>query len=144
MPRNYWKEVRRAVRITDEMLFQNAEQARELWLSGLREAEEDPRPACSLRFEKRMDRLLWPKPGRALLKTRAEALQRIAAVLAVVLMASYSLVSTLTEIRKANEKKEPETEPGWVEYENELRDGEAPCFRAVESEGRESLCCAPR
>ena len=132
------------MQITDEMLLQNAEAARGLWFSTLPEADTAPKPECSLRFEKRMDRLLWPNPRGTILRFRAEALQRIAAVLAVVCMAACSLVSTLTEIRKANEKKETEDEPAWVEYENELRYGGAPQRWAAVPEGRESVCCMPR
>lgn len=83
------------MKITDEMLRQNAEQARELWLDTLPQKNEIPDCPTSSRFQENMDRLLQKSRRVEKRKTFFRALGRVAAVLLLVSAVSFTGLMTV-------------------------------------------------
>ena len=86
------------MKITDEMLYRHAAEARDIWLGLFPDDADIPAHAFSAEFNKEMDRLA------ALSYTRRKPagwIQRIAAILAVVVIGTSSLVAVNAEAREA-------------------------------------------
>ena len=80
--------------ITDEMLFEHAADARNIWLNTLPRDDEIPEFRCSHRFERKMQKLLkeqrrTPKVNRLLRYMR----QTVAAILAVAIISFCGLMT---------------------------------------------------
>lgn len=92
--------------ITDEMLYQNAEHARELWLATFPGKDDIPEYVCSENFELQMSEMLHQqhssKTGRSLRDSaksglRHRGLRQVAAILlAVLLIGSVVIISSPT------------------------------------------------
>lgn len=88
------------MRITDEMLFEHAAEARDIWLSTLPADEDVPEIQTSKRFEKKMQKLIkgqrhTPRTNRVLRYMK----QTVAAVLAVAIL-SFSGLMTVEAYRE--------------------------------------------
>lgn len=93
--------------ITDEMLYQNAEHARELWLTTFPGKDEIPEYVCSENFEQQMSILLQQQSNKPATKRflrnnftkgqRHRGLRQVAAILlAVLLIGSVIIISSPT------------------------------------------------
>ena len=126
------------MKITDEMLFEHAAEARDIWLSTLPDDEDIPDIPTSKKFEKKMQKLIkeqrrTPKTNKILRYMK----QTVAAVLAVAILSFGGLMTVeayrekvveivvhvfheLTDYRFASEKSEvgevvlPEISFGYV------------------------------
>ena len=83
------------MKITDEMLRQNAEQARELWLDTLPQKDEISEYSVSSQFQENMDRLLQKSRRVEKRKTFFRTLGRVAAVLLLVSAVSFTGLMTV-------------------------------------------------
>lgn len=82
------------MKITDEMLFEHAAEARDIWLGSLPSNDEIPDIQCSKRFERKMQKLIkeqhrTPRVNKILRYMK----QTIAAVLAVVVISFGGLMT---------------------------------------------------
>ncbi len=88
------------MQITDEMLYQHASQAREIWLNTLPQKDEIPAIACSNRFQWKMNRLLRqqrrsPRTSRVL-----HNMKRIAAAFLIVATITFAGLMTVEAVRQ--------------------------------------------
>ena len=86
------------MKITDEMLYRHAAEARDIWLDTLPDDSEIPEHEFSDEFNKEMDRLVALSQKR---KKPPRRFQRIAAMFAVVLIGVSSFVAVNAEARVA-------------------------------------------
>lgn len=88
------------MQITDELLYQHASQARDLWLDTLPQQDEIPAFTCSNRFQRRMNRLLRqqrrsPKGNRIL-----HDMKRIIAAFLIVVTITFAGLMTVEAVRQ--------------------------------------------
>ena len=86
------------MKITDEMLYHHAAEARDIWLDTLPDDSDIPEHEFSDEFNKEMDRLVALSKKQ---KKPARRFQRIAAMFAVVLIGVSSFVAVNAEARAA-------------------------------------------
>lgn len=90
------------MKISDEMLRQNAAQARELWLDTLPQKEELPACSVSSEFQENMDRLLRKARRLEKRKTFFRSLGRAAAALLLVSTVSLTVLMTVNAAFREN------------------------------------------
>ena len=90
------------MKISDEMLRQNAAQARELWLDTLLQKEELPACSVSSEFQENMDRLLRKARRLEKRKTFFRSLGRAAAALLLVSTVSLTVLMTVNAAFREN------------------------------------------
>ena len=86
------------MKITDEMLYRHAAEARDIWLDTLPDDNEIPEHQFSDEFNKEMDRLITLSHKR---KQPSRRLQRIAAMFAVIIIGASSFIGVNAEARAA-------------------------------------------
>ena len=86
------------MKITDEMLYRHAAEARDIWLDTLPDDNEIPEHQFSDEFNKEMDRLITLSHKR---KQPSKRLQRIAAMFAVIIIGASSFIGVNAEARAA-------------------------------------------
>ena len=84
------------MKITDEMLYRHAAEARDIWLDTLPDDNEIPEHQFSDKFNKEMDRLITLSHKR---KQPSRRLQRIAAMFAVIIIGASSFIGVNAEAR---------------------------------------------
>lgn len=90
------------MKISDEMLRQNAAQARELWLDTLPQKEEIPACSVSSEFQENVDRLLRKARRLEKRKTFFRSLGRAAAALLLVSTVSLTVLMTVNAAFREN------------------------------------------
>lgn len=90
------------MKISDEMLRQNAAQARELWLDTLPQKEELPACSVSSEFQENVDRLLRKARRLEKRKTFFRSLGRAAAALLLVSTVSLTVLMTVNAAFREN------------------------------------------
>lgn len=86
------------MKITDEMLYRHAAEARDIWLDTLPDDNEIPEHQFSDEFNKEMDRLITLSHKR---KQPSRRLQRIAAMFAVIIIGASCFIGVNAEARAA-------------------------------------------
>ena len=86
------------MKVTDEMLYRHAAEARDIWLSTFPDDSEIPEHEFSEEFNKEMERLVTLSQKQ---KKPAKRLQRIAAMFAVVIIGTSSFFAINAEARAA-------------------------------------------
>ena len=86
------------MKITDEMLYRHAAEARDIWLDTLPDDNEIPEHQFSDEFNKEIDRLITLSHKR---KQPSRRLQRIAAMFAVIIIGASSFIGVNAEARAA-------------------------------------------
>lgn len=86
------------MKITDEMLYRHAAEARDIWLDTLLDDNEIPEHQFSDEFNKEMDRLITLSYKR---KQPSRRLRRIAAMFAVIIIGAGSFIGVNAEARAA-------------------------------------------
>lgn len=88
------------MKITDEMLYQHAPEARDLWLSTLPNDADIPEHKFSRRFERKMKRLIREQRQSPRTNKIIRGLRRVAAIILVVGILSFSGLMTVEAYRE--------------------------------------------
>lgn len=88
------------MRITDEMLYQAAEEATQLWLSTLPDVCELPEPNYSEQFHKRMNQLMLNVDQTFQFKLGIPSLRRTASIVLIAILIMFSLLMTVQAYRE--------------------------------------------
>ena len=88
------------MQITDEMLYQHAAQAREIWLDALPQKEEIPAFSCSKQFQRKMGRLLRQQRRSPRFNRFLRDMKRIVAVFLIALTITFAGLMTVEATRE--------------------------------------------
>lgn len=88
------------MQITDDVLYQHAAQAREIWLDALPQRDEIPNFSCSKQFQRKMDRLLRQQRRSPQVNRILHNMKRIAAVLLIAVTISFAGLMTVEASRE--------------------------------------------
>lgn len=88
------------MQITDEMLYQHAAQAREIWLDALPQKEEIPAFSCSKSFQRKMGRLLRQQRRPPQVNRILYGMKKIVAVLLIAVTITFAGLMTVEAFRE--------------------------------------------
>lgn len=88
------------MQITDEMLYQHAEKAREIWLDALPQQDEIPAFPCSKSFQRKMSRLLRQQRRSLQANRILHNMKRIVAAVLIVVTVTFAGLMTVEAIRE--------------------------------------------
>ena len=88
------------MQITDEMLYQHASQARDLWLDTLPQRDEIPDFPCSKQFQRKMDRLLRRQRRSPQVNRILHSMKRIVAGLLIAVTITFAVLMTVEAFRE--------------------------------------------
>lgn len=88
------------MQITDEMLYQHAAQARDMWLSALPQRDELPTFSCSNQFQRKMKRLLRQQRRSPRMNHLLRDMKRVVAVLLIAATITFAGLMTVEAYRE--------------------------------------------
>lgn len=88
------------MRITDEMIYQAAEEAAQIWLSTLPDISELPEPNYSKQFHKRMNKLILNAEHPFQSRLGIPHLRKTASVVLIAILIMFSLLMTVQAYRE--------------------------------------------
>ncbi len=88
------------MQITDEMLFQHAAQAREIWLDTLPQKDDIPVFSCSRSFQRKMDRLLHKQSRSSQASRLLHNMKKFVAVLLITITIAFAAMMTVEAFRE--------------------------------------------
>lgn len=88
------------MKITDDLLYKHAAEARDIWLNTLPDESEIPEHQFSEEFEQRIQEMVYSQPQK---KSKSKIMHRVAAVFVTLLIGSTTLLATNIKARAAFE-----------------------------------------